>query len=182
MTVSFNENYFQLFEIEKSVFIDFNVLEEKYLELQKEFHPDKYVNASDQEKRISLQITSYINEAYNTLKNDYLKSIYLLKIEGYKLEDQNNTISDSVFLVHQMELREESEKIKINKNPKEYENFDIQALLVQRMEQSNIMTEEYTQYLANEIDAWNKLFPNGPEKLWKFLHYLIEKCKEKNIF
>ena len=70
MTVSFNENYFQLFEIEKSVLIDLNVLEDKYLELQKEFHPDKYVNASDQEKRISLQITSYINEAYNTLKND----------------------------------------------------------------------------------------------------------------
>ena len=123
MTVSFNENYFQLFEIEKSVIIDFKVLEEKYLKLQKEFHPDKYVNASDQEKRISLQFTSYINEAYNTLKNDYLKSIYLLKIEGYKLEDQNNTISDSAFLIHQMELREESEKIKINKNSKEYEDF-----------------------------------------------------------
>ena len=123
MTVSFNENYFQLFEIEKSLFIDLNVLEEKYLELQKEFHPDKYVNASDQEKRISLQITSYINEAYKTLKNDYLKSIYLLKIEGYKLEDQNNTISDSAFLMHQMELREEFERIKIDENPKEHENF-----------------------------------------------------------
>ena len=125
MTVSFNENYFQLFEIEKSLFIDLNVLEEKYLELQKEFHPDKYVNASEQEKRLSIQITSYINVAYNTLKNDYLKSIYLLKIEGYKLDDQNNTISDSVFLMHQMELREEFEKIKINKNPKEHENFCI---------------------------------------------------------
>ena len=73
MTVSFNENYFQLFEIEKSLFIDLNILEEKYLELQKEFHPDKYVNASEQEKRLSIQITSYINEAYNTLKNDYFK-------------------------------------------------------------------------------------------------------------
>ena len=61
MTVSFNQNYFQLFEIEQSVFIDFNILEEKYLELQKEFHPDKYVNASDQEKRISLQILSLIH-------------------------------------------------------------------------------------------------------------------------
>ena len=97
MTVSFNQNYFQLFEIEQSVFIDFNILEEKYLELQKEFHPDKYVNASEQEKRLSIQITSYINEAYNTLKNDYLKSVYLLKIEGYEFEDQNNTISDTEF-------------------------------------------------------------------------------------
>lgn len=65
--------------------------------------------------------------------------------------------------------------------PKEYQDFDIQALLVQRMEQLNLMTEDYTQYLANEIDAWNKLFPNGPEKLWKFLHYLIQKCEEKDI-
>ena len=98
-------------------------LKKSILNCKKKFHPDKYVNASDQEKRISLQFTSYINEAYNTLKNDYLKSIYLLKIEGYKLEDQNNTISDSAFLIHQMELREESEKIKINKNSKEYEDF-----------------------------------------------------------
>ena len=123
MTVSFNQNYFQLFEIEQSVFIAFNILEEKYLELQKEFHPDKYVNASEQEKRLSIQITSYINEAYNTLKNDYLKSVYLLKIEGYEFEDQNNTISDTEFLMHQMELREESEKLIINKNLKQCENF-----------------------------------------------------------
>ncbi len=123
MTASFNQNYFQLFEIDQSVFIDFNILEEKYLELQKEFHPDKYVNASEREKRLSIQITSYINEAYNTLKNDYLKSVYLLKIEGYELEDQNNTISDKEFLMHQMELREESEKLIINKNLKQCENF-----------------------------------------------------------
>jgi DNA polymerase III alpha subunit len=65
--------------------------------------------------------------------------------------------------------------------PKEYDQFDIQNFLVERMEQLNIMSEEYTEYLKDEIDAWNKLFPNGPEKLWKFLHYLIETCKEKDI-
>lgn len=171
MTVSFNENYFQLFEIEKSVFIDFNVLEEKYLELQKEFHPDKYVNASDQEKRISLQITSYINEAYNTLKNDYLKSIYLLKIEGYKLEDQNNTISDSVFLMHQMELREEFEKIKINKNPKEHKN-----LCIKIKELKNKCLEKF------RINYEKKLYKDASEQIKKMKFYMsIENDFKKDI-
>ncbi len=127
MTIDFNQNYFQLFEIEQSVLIDYSELEKKYLELQKEFHPDKYANATDQEKRLSLQITSYINEAYNTLKDDYLKSLYLLKITGYEIGDQNSTISDPEFLMHQMELREESEKIANHENSKEFEKFSIKV-------------------------------------------------------
>ena len=121
--INFNQNYFQLFKIEQSVTIDSISLEKKYFELQKEFHPDKYVNAGDHEKRLSLQITSYINEAYETLKNDYLKSVYLLKVEGFEVGDQNNTISDPEFLMHQMELREEYEKITLSKNSEELKNF-----------------------------------------------------------
>ena len=171
MTVSFNQNYFQLFEIEQSVFIDFNILEEKYLELQKEFHPDKYVNASEQEKRLSIQITSYINEAYNTLKNDYLKSIYLLKIEGYKLEDQNNTISDSAFLIHQMELREEFEKIKINKNPKEHKN-----LCIKIKELKNKCLEKF------RINYEKKLYKDASEQIKKMKFYMsIENDFKKDI-
>ena len=111
MAIDFNQNYFQLFELENSFDVNYESLEKKYLSFQKSFHPDKFVNASDQEKRISLQIISYINEAYETLKNDYLKSIYLLKINGYEIDDQNTTISDPDFLMHQMELREELEEI-----------------------------------------------------------------------
>ena len=123
--INFSQNYFQLFKIEQSVIVDSSSLEKKYFELQKEFHPDKYVNASDHEKRLSLQITSYINEAYETLKNDYLKSIYLLKVEGFEVGDQNSTISDPEFLMHQMELREQYEKITFNKDLEELKNFTL---------------------------------------------------------
>ena len=125
MTINFNQNYFQLFEIEPSFVIDFYSLEKKYFELQKKFHPDKYVNSTDYEKRISLQITSYVNEAYETLMNDFLKSMYLLKIEGYELDDQNNTISDPIFLMNQMELREESENITSKKNTDDIKRFTL---------------------------------------------------------
>ena len=123
MTINFNQNYFQLFELEPSFVIDFDVLEKKYFKLQKKFHPDKYVNATDYEKRLSLQITSYVNEAYETLINDYLKSMYLLKIVGYEIDDQNNTISDPIFLMNQIELREESENIASKRNTDDIKRF-----------------------------------------------------------
>mgnify|MGYP001409955865 FL=1 len=135
--INFNQNYFQLFKIEQSVTIDSISLEKKYFELQKEFHPDKYVNAGDHEKRLSLQITSYINEAYETLKNDYLKSVYLLKVEGFEVGDQNNTISDPEFLMHQMELREEYEKITLSKNSEELKNF---ALKIERLKNECLLS------------------------------------------
>tara|TARA_B100001173_G_scaffold240843_1_gene210691 strand:- start:305 stop:820 length:516 start_codon:yes stop_codon:yes gene_type:complete len=135
--INFNQNYFQLFKIEQSVTIDSISLEKKYFELQKEFHPDKYVNAGDHEKRLSLQITSYINEAYETLKNDYLKSVYLLKVEGFEVGDQNNTISDPEFLMHQMELREEYEKITLSKNSEELKNF---AIKIERLKNECLLS------------------------------------------
>ena len=125
MTINFNQNYFQLFELEPSFVIDFDVLEKKYFKLQKKFHPDKYVNATDYEKRLSLQITSYVNEAYETLINDYLKSMYLLKIVGYEIDDQNNTISDPIFLMNQIELREESENIASKRNTDDIKRFTL---------------------------------------------------------
>jgi len=44
-----------------------------------------------------------------------------------------------------------------------------------------IATPEYTTYLTQEIEHWYTLFPQGPEKLWKFLHYMIETCKQHDI-
>ena len=35
MTIDFNQNYFQLFDIEQSVLIDCGELEKRYLELQR---------------------------------------------------------------------------------------------------------------------------------------------------
>ncbi len=123
MTIDFNQNYFQLFEINYSVEIDNEELEKRYLDFQKKFHPDKFVNSTDYEKRLSLQITSYINEAYETLKDEYLRSIYLLKIKGYEINDQNSTLSDSDFLMHQMELREELEGLKNTKDKIKKDKF-----------------------------------------------------------
>lgn len=64
--------------------------------------------------------------------------------------------------------------------PDHYQNIDIHKYLVERMQELDIMNTSYTNYLAGEIEQWNRLFPNGPEKLWKFLHYFMDVCKEND--
>ena len=46
MAIDFNQNYFELFELECSVDINSEILEKKYLNFQKNFHPDKFVNSN----------------------------------------------------------------------------------------------------------------------------------------
>ena len=111
--------------------------------------------------RLSLQITSYINEAYETLKDEYLKSLYLLKIKGYEINDQNNTISDPDFLMHQMELREELENLKKTKNKIEKDKFTEKIIDLKK----NCLLD-FTKYFKNEA------FGDASKKIKKMKFYI----------
>jgi molecular chaperone HscB len=50
--------------------------------LSRQFHPDYFYNAEPGERRASLERSSYLNDAYRTLRNPVTRIEYLLKIEG----------------------------------------------------------------------------------------------------
>lgn len=56
-------------------------LEQRYRALSRQFHPDYFYNASAAERRASLERSSYLNDAYRTLKNPVARIEYLLKLE-----------------------------------------------------------------------------------------------------
>lgn len=101
------QNYFQVFGIDIAFDVDIAMLSISYRKLQKEVHPDKFASASDREKRVSVQYAAYINEAYNVLKSPLLRASYLLELnEGDLCQFQKITVPP-VFLMEQVELREE---------------------------------------------------------------------------
>src|SRR5207245_623297 len=57
-------------------------LEQRYLALSRQFHPDYFYNAPPAERRGALEKSSYLNDAYRTLKNPIARVEYLLKLEG----------------------------------------------------------------------------------------------------
>lgn len=101
-----SKNYFDLFGLPVSYVLDTGELAERYRELQKVVHPDRYASASDQEQRLALQQATQVNEAYETLKSPLRRAMYMLEIHGVELNQDTATVSDGAFLMQQMELRE----------------------------------------------------------------------------
>ena len=112
-----SRNFFELFEVPVAYEVDLDLVQQHYRELQKVVHPDKFVDASDQEKRISMQQTSWLNEAFNTLKQPVDRAIYLLKLKGIDINLENETTMDADFLMSQMEMREALSEVRSKDDP-----------------------------------------------------------------
>jgi molecular chaperone HscB len=107
--MNLSENHFQIFGVPARFELDLAALEERYRELQREVHPDRFAAASQAEQRVSMQLATRVNEAYLTLKSPLKRAEYLLQLNGVDPEFETNTAMPPEFLVDQMESREELE-------------------------------------------------------------------------
>jgi len=117
MSFDLTSNYFELFGMPVSFSIDTGFLMQQYRELQQAVHPDRFANASEQERRLSLQYATQINEALRVLKDPLERARYLLQLKGVVWDDEQTTISDPAFLMQQMELRESLEEVREQADP-----------------------------------------------------------------
>ena len=115
--VDITKNYFELFQLSVSCQIDLSLLSERYRELQKAVHPDRFAGADARQQRLAIQYAAYVNEAYDALKSPMLRSLYLLELAGYKVDLENNTVMDPMFLMEQMELREAMSEVRDHADP-----------------------------------------------------------------
>jgi Fe-S protein assembly co-chaperone HscB len=102
---SFN-NHFSLFGEPEAFSIDISKLVTKRKELLLTVHPDKFSSGSDGQKKLALQWTTKINEAYSVLKDPARRAIYLCKLKGKVLDIEKSRVFSIEVLEEQMELRE----------------------------------------------------------------------------
>ena len=98
-------NYFELYEIPVSMKVDRGILDKKYFELQRKYHPDFYSNASEVEQAEMLERSSMVNKAYKTLQSQDDTIKYVLQLKGL-LEEEEKYQLPPQFLMEMMELNE----------------------------------------------------------------------------
>lgn len=103
------QNHFSVFELPEAFDVDIAELTLRYRELQKAAHPDKYANSPEQERLQAVQLAAQINDAFVVLKSPLSRAQHLLALNGIVAE-KNATISDPMFLMQQMEMRESLEE------------------------------------------------------------------------
>src|SRR5438128_9176274 len=104
--IDFSRNYFELFGLPQRFGCDPGSLENAYRRLQTEVHPDRFASGSDQEKRLALQSSARVNEAYRALKDPVSRAQYLLSLNGIDALSETDTQLPLEFLEGQLERRE----------------------------------------------------------------------------
>ena len=82
LSISRHGDYFSFLGLPRKLDIDQSDLEQRFRGLSRQFHPDYFFNAPPAERRASLERSSYLNDAYRTLKNPVSRLEYLLQLEG----------------------------------------------------------------------------------------------------
>lgn len=106
-----DKNYFDVFSIPATFQVNLNELADHYRELQSRFHPDRVAGGGEQEKLQAIQITSFLNEAYETLKSPQRRAAYLLAMQNIDVHRVNQSDLSPELLLEQIELREQLEEL-----------------------------------------------------------------------
>jgi molecular chaperone HscB len=135
------QNHFALFHLPQQFAIDAGALDTAFREVQGRVHPDKFVNATDAEKRVAMQWATRANEAYQTLKNPQRRAQYLCELNGVDLQTESNTAMPMAFLMQQMEWREELAEARANRDAALLDQLDGQLRSARKGQLKDIETQ-----------------------------------------
>ncbi len=165
--LDFSQNYFELFGLPVGFDLDLDQLADQYRQVQRVVHPDRFANASDQERRLAVQASGHINQAFETLKSPLLRATYMLSLNGIDMSAQQGTTTDAMFLMEQMELREALAEARNQADP--YAVID--KVLVKLKTQKQALMQGFAEQFGNGDQDSLELAREGVRKL-QFLEKL----------
>jgi molecular chaperone HscB len=119
-------NAFMLFGLEPRSSVDAADLQKRYRDLQATHHPDRFVNASDADKRAAMEQTTQINEAYAALKDPVRRAMHMLSLHGIDALDAHDTSMPHDFLIEQIEWRESIADAKLKEDTDRLDAMEVE--------------------------------------------------------
>jgi molecular chaperone HscB len=111
---------FEVLGLAPSYFLEPAAVEERFKDLNRKLHPDRFAQKDARERRMSLEWTTAVNDAYRTLKDPLRRATYFLKTHGIDVEKETGKGAmqrlPPEFLEEVLEQREELETAKASKD------------------------------------------------------------------
>lgn len=98
-------NYFELFELPISLQVDAKELSNKYIEMQRRFHPDFFSKSDADEQEEMLQKSSMVNTGHKVLSNGDATMKYVLELKRLVTDNEKYELPPD-FLMEMMEINE----------------------------------------------------------------------------
>lgn len=100
-------NYFQSFDLHPQFDIELGALEQRYEQLMRLCHPDRFAGAPAFEQQVAAKRSADINEAFDVLKHGVKRAGHLLELKGVDLDKLERQPASPDFLIDQMMFREQ---------------------------------------------------------------------------
>ena len=107
MDINLQSSDFELFGLPERFEQDRAAIDARWKELQREAHPDRFAAQGAAARRVAMQWSVRINEAYQRLKEPLKRAAYLCESRGAPIAAESNTAMPAQFLIEQMQWREE---------------------------------------------------------------------------
>ena len=88
-------DYFEFFSLPRKLHLEVPSVEKQFYALSRKLHPDRFAGKPLVEQEAALAESSFLNDAYRTLKDPIARTQYLLTLEGVQLEEQSKSATDA---------------------------------------------------------------------------------------
>jgi len=122
------DNHFELFGLAPGFNIDLTTLEEQWKIRAAQVHPDRFASAGPAEKRVAMQWSARLNEAYRVLREPLQRAQYLCEQAGQSVGEDSGHAVDMDFLEQQMAWREQLEAVESSRDSKALATFTEEVL------------------------------------------------------
>lgn len=103
---SLHDDDFALFGLPRRFALDRAQIDERWKQLQRLAHPDRFAHQAAAAQRIAMQWSVRINEARQRLADPLRRAAYLCELAGVPVRAEDNTAMPADFLMQQMAWRE----------------------------------------------------------------------------
>lgn len=181
LTLGRQGDYFSFLGLPRKLNLDAALVEQQFRALSRQFHPDYFYNATPGERRASLERSSYLNDAYRTLKQPASRAAYLLEVEGVlKRSDQQKAKDVPASLLEEVfALNEELDSVREQREagvPEEQWRARLSAAAAP----IEAKEAEHEADLRSLFEQWDALSPDDAAGRTRVLAALRDRVLERN--
>ena len=145
--MNLQSNDFELFGLPVRFALNRSDLDQRWKQLQREAHPDKFAAQGASAQRVAMQWSVRINEAYQRLKTPLKRAAYLCELNAQAIQAETNTAMPADFLMQQMEWREALEDASAAKD-----TAGLDSLFDEMQVEANRLTSVLTDLIDHKKD------------------------------
>lgn len=116
--------FFEFYDLKPSFLIDEKVLKAIFLEKSKAFHPDFFINESEEKQQEILELSTYNTVVYNTLNDSRKRIAYILEQTGTINLEEKEAMLPQDFLMEMMEVNEKMMELELSFDEKSYQSIE----------------------------------------------------------